>query len=1137
MPVDHTFFLQLLDQVKPNCVYTLADPRQVINAIGVAEREMITAFTWKEQGLEATFVNNEKALIVPQPGGRVVLQSPPNYPLYALAALISYFVIRKGSRLLRQPLGSDYRDYLEKMIRTNQAPKPGETSSSAEDEEATPEGEPKRFLALQKNFDWEVVLIDDDNANQTRAGYFLREMRTRNVVANLNSGEDIFANIREYLNRSPSLPVCLPTPEGLKTLRAGPTEPVIAGLTISHQGSQVHVSLELPRHQQDPINTFFNSTWGMTDGGLLVNVDLPPLALHCLQSGATPLPEEKKPTEIARVAIDVSAFNQGLTKPEANCPPYSLRSVRWLKGEQDFPLRQESGSVILAINSTPEDDEESFEIIPALQTPGGIFPLSGMRDILVNWYSARGFVQLLNQPERRDKLFTALAEVPTLKNRSQLKKWLQKWDQEDWGGVRLNDDGHLFLQFCGTFLYQFSLTHHWPIAHPSPGPDDTPFTLVDFEVNRYLLAELAIAFAISGKDLISHLETVGETLEVPLGELPTILDQIQPLAELAGFPVLFDGQPINFRDIDLVLSLERDEERIDWFQVNPEFFAEGHLLKKKDWQDVLKNQSLLKKTDQGIEIFRLGKKPGNALGMAYLKEQEESRQEGVSRLQIFDLLDLRRRGATINLPPADADVLESLARFKSVPETPLPPGLNATLRPYQKSGYDWLVFLYRHRFGACLADDMGLGKTLQTIAFLLALKEGTIPAQPGAKGPFLLILPASLIFNWQAECARFAPSLRVQDYRGSDRQLDLANCDCLLTTYDVARRDIEILLKERFHVLIYDEAQALKNAASKRHRELRKVPATFRICLTGTPVENHVGEYQAILNLALPGLFTDLQKSSGSRKSKIPPERILRRSAPFVLRRTKGSVLRDLPPKEEREVVLEMIPRQKALYLRETARVREDIAAAFKQKSQAQAGIIALAAINRLRQLCVHPRLLLPRESSESPKFTFVLEQLEALREEGHAALIFSQYVTVLDLLGEQLKKDHIEYFRLDGSTSGKKRQQFVESFQKGEGPGLFLISLKAGGVGLNLTRASYVFHLDPWWNPAVENQASDRAHRIGQKQRVLIQKLIMKDSVEEKISLLKKDKAKLFAQLLGPDDQPTLSGALSREDFAFLLS
>lgn len=301
-------------------------------------------------------------------------------------------------------------------------------------------------------------------------------------------------------------------------------------------------------------------------------------------------------------------------------------------------------------------------------------------------------------------------------------------------------------------------------------------------------------------------------------------------------------------------------------------------------------------------------------------------------------------------------------------------------------------------------------------------------------------------------------------------------------------------------------------------------------------MENHVGEYYSIMNLATPGIFgsyKDFQKAMREGDG-----RLLRRARPFMLRRTKDEILKELPPKVESEFFLTMTPEQKEIYTRTVAEVRDEVMAAYQDNTQAQAGIVALAALTRLRQVCISPELLGNPIKGPAPKLEYLLTKMRELLDEGHSALFFSQFTRTLDLLQDAAQRAGIEVLRLDGKTPIEKRKRMVDAFQQSLEPQLFLISLKAGGAGLNLTRAQYVFHIDPWWNPAVENQASDRAHRIGQTKVVFIQRLLMRHTVEEKIMQLKLRKQKLFQAIVDANSVKTANGLLmSKKDFEFLLS
>ena len=433
---------------------------------------------------------------------------------------------------------------------------------------------------------------------------------------------------------------------------------------------------------------------------------------------------------------------------------------------------------------------------------------------------------------------------------------------------------------------------------------------------------------------------------------------------------------------------------------------------------------------------------------------------------------------------------------------------------------------------------MGLGKTLQTIAFLAGTKQAAAqdPNLPD-EGPHLVVLPPTLVFNWAAEIKKFYPFFRIEKYVGSKRTTkNFKKVDVVLTTYDIARRDAVKLKKHRFDALVFDEAQAIKNYRSSRSQAVRHLRARFVLCLTGTPLENHLGEYFSIVDLALPGLMGEYQKFDQTVEGD-PSHPLLARARPFVLRRTKEAILPELPAKIEQDIYLDLSPEQKELYIRTVAEVREEVADAYAHQPSAQAAISALAALTRLRQACIS-QALLNKELSAGPKIDYLISSLKEITAEGHAALVFSQFTRTLDLLEDHLTLPHL---RLDGKTPTRDREKLVNHFQNDkEAPAIFLISLHTGAAGLNLTRASYVFHLDPWWNPAVENQASARAHRWGQKKNVTIQRLLMKHTVEEKMMELKSRKQSLYNQLMAPAEEAgqktATATASTKEDLTFLL-
>ena len=479
---------------------------------------------------------------------------------------------------------------------------------------------------------------------------------------------------------------------------------------------------------------------------------------------------------------------------------------------------------------------------------------------------------------------------------------------------------------------------------------------------------------------------------------------------------------------------------------------------------------------------------------------------------------------------------DRLRQFEQIAPRPAPPGLQGELRPYQKAGVDWLHFLHEYEFGGCLADDMGTGKTIQTLAFLISLKESG-----HAQAATLLVLPRSLIFNWEREAAKFTPGLRLLNHAHATRAKDLAafdGYDLVLTTYGILLRDIEMLRQHRFHYIVLDEAQAIKNPLSQSARAARLLQADHRLTLTGTPVENSPLELWsqfAFLNSGLLGTLEQFRLEFAGPIEKGEDEMaaaFLRKMVhPFLLRRTKDQVARDLPPRTERILYTEMEPAQRKMYNQKRDQYRAQILGLLDEEGMHNARMKILEGLLRLRQICCHPRLLEPASKSGSGKFEMLLETLETLRSEGHKALVFSQFVQMLTLVREELDKRGVPYAYLDGQT--KDRQARVDQFQTDPSLPFFLISLKAGGVGLNLTAADYVIHIDPWWNPAVEMQATDRTHRIGQDKPVFVYKMIAQDSVEEKILQLQDRKRALVSQLISAES--SVFKSLTRQDIQML--
>ena len=506
---------------------------------------------------------------------------------------------------------------------------------------------------------------------------------------------------------------------------------------------------------------------------------------------------------------------------------------------------------------------------------------------------------------------------------------------------------------------------------------------------------------------------------------------------------------------------------------------------------------------------------------------ETARRASDNRLELdagqaADVLDLEDILATRWQDGAAAHV----ARFRSaadIPNVPVPPGFTATLRPYQQHGVNWLQYLRENELGALLADDMGLGKTAQTIAHIVVEE-----AAGRLDCPALVVVPTTLVPNWTAELKRFAPYLRVVVLYGldrHDRRNDLAGVHVVITTYTVLTRDIEEMAALPWHLVVLDEAQAIKNSGSKATHAVCRLNTRHRLCLSGTPIENNLGELWSQFAFLMPGLLGT--RKNFTRRFRSPIEKdadpvrrrqLAVRIRPFILRRTKSAVATELPPKHTILRRITLAPDQRELYetIRETmhARVTQGIA----ERGMGRSHVLVLDALLKLRQVCCDPRLVKLASANltgSSSKLTDMLEMVSEMIAEGRRILLFSQFTSMLDLMKAPLTAACIPFVELRGDTAD--RAEPVRAFEAGEVP-LFLISLKAGGRGLNLVSADTVIHYDPWWNPAVEEQASDRAHRIGQTKSVFVYKLIAADTVEERIVEMQERKAALASIALSED-------------------
>lgn len=475
--------------------------------------------------------------------------------------------------------------------------------------------------------------------------------------------------------------------------------------------------------------------------------------------------------------------------------------------------------------------------------------------------------------------------------------------------------------------------------------------------------------------------------------------------------------------------------------------------------------------------------------------------------------------------------LEKLLIPDQIPVLKYPKGLNCTMRNYQSDGLNWLNFLQTAGLGGCLADDMGLGKTIQTLAMLQYNKENISPKEQQGNKPelnlfenskskltSLIIVPASLIYNWENEIKRFVPEMKVYSYKGNQRKKSTSyfqNFDIILSSYHTVRQDIELISSFSFHYIILDESQVIKNPGSMLYRTVTRLKSEFKLVLTGTPVENSLTDLWTQLNFVNPGLLGDLAffrrefakpiEKMGDDEKELKLRKIIQ---PFILRRTKEKVARDLPPVTEQTVFCDMTDEQFKVYDEEKSSVRNSILKSIASTGLEKSAIVVLQGLMKLRQLSNHPVMANEEYAFGSGKFETVLQDMESVIAEGHKILVFSSFVKHLNLYAEELRKKRIRFAMLTGAST--KREKIVNSFQLDPENKIFLISLKAGGVGLNLTAADYVFILDPWWNPASEMQALNRAHRIGQDKSVFVYRYITSDSIEEKIVRLQEKKSKL---------------------------
>ncbi len=696
----------------------------------------------------------------------------------------------------------------------------------------------------------------------------------------------------------------------------------------------------------------------------------------------------------------------------------------------------------------------------------------------------------------------------------------------------------------------------------------------EYRVIFELLKQLALVtggeiFKRSRTSLLPKISNDKNEFFFPTGnaEKPTNLQEslecLQALVPF-GFKLFYKDQPLQELNedefhVDFVLETDRDQKMFNWFELNPKFFLRGEEVNPdqilnlggggvieyagKFYLVPQKQMPSLKRLERFWQRLQNGKADT-------LTKKNGDKIFKLPRNQTLELLSLRASGVGLRGDHEWKKLCDFYDNLGShTPTIEIPATVKGLLKPYQVLGVQWLRDLYELRLGALLADDMGLGKTIQTLTFLEILR------QKNELGQVLIVVPSSLIFNWQQEIEKFTPGLPFMIFAGKNADAlskKIGNGDQMLviTTYGLLMEHGDFLSQYKWRVAIFDEAQNLKNMTTKRTSSARALHAHFKICLTGTPMENHYGEFYSLVDLLVPGSLghvaefrrkfvnTDMitYEEMNDLKLKIKP---------LLLRRNKKEILSELPEKQETKISIAFEEKQKEIYrdiaLSYNQRVKDTIEANDTASGKASVQLQMLTALLRLRQACSDPGALPNvKYPHVPPKLSTLLESISEIVESGESALVFTQFLQTLEHTAKILREANIPVYVLHGAVPTKQRQLILAEFNGNSKGAVLLMTLKTGGVGLNLTKASYVFHLEPWWNPAVENQASDRAHRLGQTKAVQVFRYIMHESLEEKIELLKHRKGNKFLALLDTaekvKDIEASSGALSKEDFNLLL-
>jgi SNF2 family DNA or RNA helicase len=645
--------------------------------------------------------------------------------------------------------------------------------------------------------------------------------------------------------------------------------------------------------------------------------------------------------------------------------------------------------------------------------------------------------------------------------------------------------------------------------------------------------------ALAARTRLTGIDTMRFTTEL----LPLLADE-------PGLIIEVSGEPADYREagdsLQIAVSADELADETDWFDLGVTITVEGRPVPFLDvFLALSRGEAHLLLPDGAY--FSLDKPELRTLARliaeARALQDAPSDQLRISRYQAGFWEELTALGVTGHQATAWREQVQGLLSSDLSARTAPPPGLKAELRPYQQDGFGWLAFLWEHRLGGILADDMGLGKTLQCLALISHARQCRSPGEPAA-GPFLIVAPTSVVANWAAEAARFAPDLRVVTVSSTMARMGqglgelAAGADAVVTSYALLRMDFPAYAGVSWSGLLLDEAQQAKNRQSKVYQCARRLAAPVKIAITGTPLENNLMELWSLLSITAPGLFPSPDRFRDYYARPIEREgdgqrlaQLQRRIKPLIRRRTKDQVAAELPAKQEQVLEVELHPQHRKVYQTRLQRERQKVLGLIDDMDANRFAIFR--ALTLLRQLSLHAGLVDEAHAGlPSAKIDALVGQLREVAGGGHRALVFSQFTGFLGKVRDRLEAEGIPYCYLDGGT--RDRAAVVRDFKEGTDP-VFLISLKAGGFGLNLTEADYCFVLDPWWNPATEAQAVDRTHRIGQTRSVMVYRLVAKDTIEEKVMALKARKARLFSSVL--DEGNAFGTALNADDIRTLLS